>query len=174
MTDTPSLPGDTAKLNAQMEELNKKIDVLVTKLNKSEATSEQLLKQSQNMVEATGTVKAQEILRQTVSNPSGFIAIEATNFIVKYIQKHQTTRFRTTAVAKGRKVVEGIISSYIAQKIPMLNWYGTSVAATGGNQYHLITKTNFPVRVNTGLPFVGNITIARVVMEVEGDVDTIK
>jgi len=173
VTDTPSLPGDTAKLNAQMEELNKKIDVLVTKLNKSEATSEQLLKQSQNMVEATGTVKAQEILRQTVSNPSGFIAIEATNFIVKYIQKHQTTRFRTTAVAKGRKVVEGIISSYIAQKIPMLNWYGTSVAATGGNQYHLITKTNFPVRVNTGLPFVGNITIARVVMEVEGDVDTI-
>ena len=173
MTDTPSSAGDNARLNSQIEELNKKIDSLNTKLDKSEATSAQLLKQSRDMVETTGAVKAQEIMRQTVSNPSGFIAIEATNFIVKYIQKHQTTRFRTTAVAKGRKVMESIISNYIAQKVPLLNWYGTSVAATGGNQYHLITKTNFPVRVNTGLPFVGNVTIARVVMEVEGDVDTV-
>jgi hypothetical protein len=173
VTDTPSPAGDTAKLNSQIEDLNKKIDSLSAKLDKSEATSAQLLKQSQAMVETTGAVKAQEIMRQTVSNPSGFIAIEATNFIVKYLEKHQTTRFRANAVARGRKIIEGVVSSYIAQKVPALNWYGTSVSASGGNQYHLITKTNFPVHVNTGLPVIGNVTIARVVMEVEGDVDTV-
>lgn len=173
MTVMPSSQGDVDKLKSQIEELNNKIDSLNTKLDKNEATSAQLLEQSQTMVETTGSAKAQEIMRQTVSNPSSFIAIEATNFIVKYLEKHQTTRFRTNAVARGRKVVEGVVSSYIAQKVPFLNWYGTSVSATGGNQYHLITKTNFPVKVNTGLPVIGNVTIARVVMEVEGDVDTV-
>jgi hypothetical protein len=177
MTDVPLTPGtnpqDNAQLNSQITELNKKIDALNDKLDKNQAATEQLMKQSKTVVDTTGSVKAQEILRQTVSNPSGFIAIEATNFIVKYIQVHQTTRFRATAMAKGRKVLQTIIANYIAQKVPQLNWYGTSVSAEGGNQYHMKTRTNFPVRINTGIPLVGNVTIAMVAMEVEGDVDTI-
>jgi len=47
------------------------------------------------------------------------------------------------------------------------------VSAQGGNQYHMKTRTNFPVRINTGIPLVGNVTIAMVAMEVEGDVDTV-
>ena len=181
MTDTPLTPGtnpqnnppDNAQLSSQITELNKKIDSLNDKLDKNQASTEQLMKQSKTMVDTTGSVKAQEILRQTVSNPSGFIAIEATNFIVKYIQVHQTTRFRATAMAKGRKVLQTIIANYIAQKVPQLNWYGTSVSAQGGNRYHMKTRTNFPVRINTGIPLVGNVTIAMVAMEVEGDVDTV-
>jgi hypothetical protein len=181
MTDVPLTPGtnpqnnppDNAQLNSQITELNKKIDSLNDKIDKNQASTEQLMKQSKTMVDTTGSVKAQEILRQTVSNPSGFIAIEATNFIVKYIQVHQTTRFRATAMAKGRKVLQTIIANYIAQKVPQLNWYGTSVSAGGGNQYHMKTRTNFPVRINTGIPLVGNVTIAMVAMEVEGDVDTV-
>ena len=173
MTSNASSPGDAARLNSQIEELNKKIDSLNTKLEKNEAASAQLMKQSQTMLAATSVARAQEIMRQTVSNPSSFIAVEATNFIVKYLQKHQTTRFRTMAVARGRKVLERIISTYISQKVPQLNWYGTNVSAAGGNQYHLITKTNFPVQVNTGIPFIGNVAIAKVVMEVQSDVDTV-
>jgi len=122
MTDVPLTPGtnpqDNAQLNSQITELNKKIDALNDKLDKNQAATEQLMKQSKMVVDTTGSVKAQEILRQTVSNPSGFIAIEATNFIVKYIQVHQTTRFRATAMAKGRKVLQTIIANYIAQKVP--------------------------------------------------------
>ncbi len=177
MTDTPLTPGtnpqDNAQLNSQITELNKKIDALNDKLDKNQASTEQLMKQSKTMVDTTGSVKAQEILRQTVSNPSGFIAIEATNFIVKYIQVHQTTRFRASAMTKGRKVLQTIIANYIAQKVPQLNWYGTFVSAEGGNQYHMKTRTNFPVRINTGIPLIGNVTIAMVAMEVEGDVDTV-
>ena len=177
MTDTPSSAGDNAlnnaQLSAQITALNQKIDSLNDKLDKNQASTAQLMKQSQTMVDTTGSAKAQEILRQTVSNPSGFIAIEATNFIVKYIQKNQTTRFRTNAVTKGRKVLQTIIANYIAQKVPQLNWYGTNVTASGGNQYHLKTRTNFPVRINTGIPIIGNVTIAMVAMEVEGDVDTV-
>ncbi len=181
MTDSPLTPGvnpqnnppDNSQLSSQITELNKKIDSLNDKIDKNQASTEQLMKQSKTMVDTTGSVKAQEILRQTVSNPSGFIAIEATNFIVKYIQVHQTTRFRATAMAKGRKVLQTIIANYIAQKVPQLNWYGTSVSAEGGNQYHMKTRTNFPVSINTGLPLVGNVTIAMVAMEVEGDVDTV-
>ncbi|MGP8079968.1 MAG: putative Ig domain-containing protein [Dehalococcoidales bacterium] len=172
-SSTPTNPQDNAQLSAQITELNKKIDSLNDKLDKNEASTAQLMKQSQTMVDTTGSAKAQEILRQTVSNPSGFIAIEATNFIVKYIQKNETTRFRASAMAKGRKVLQTIIANYIAQKVPQLNWYGTAVSAQGGNQYHMKTRTNFPVRVNTGLPFIGNVTIAAVAMEVEGDVDTV-
>ena len=181
MTDAPLMPGtnpqnnppDNAQLNDQITELNKKIDSLNDKLDKNQASTEQLMKQSKTMVDTTGSVKAQEILRQTVSNPSGFIAIEATNFIVKYIQVHQTTRFRASAMTKGRKVLQTIIANYIAQKVPQLNWYGTSVSTQGGNQYHMKTRTNFPVRISTGIPLVGNVTIAMVAMEVEGDVDTV-
>jgi hypothetical protein len=181
MTDAPLTPGtnpqnnppDNAQLSSQIKDLNNKIDSLNDKLDKNQASTEQLMKQSKTMVDTTGSVKAQEILRQTVSNPSGFIAIEATNFIVKYIQVHQTTRFRASAMTKGRKVLQTIIANYIAQKVPQLNWYGTSVSAEGGNQYHMKTRTNFPVRINTGIPLVGNVTIAMVAMEVEGDVDTV-
>jgi hypothetical protein len=181
MTDAPLTPGtnpqnnppDNAQLSSQIKDLNNKIDSLNDKLDKNQASTEQLMKQSKTMVDTTGSVKAQEILRQTVSNPSGFIAIEATNFIVKYIQVHQTTRFRASAMTKGRKVLQTIIANYIAQKVPQLNWYGTSVSAEGGNQYHMKTRTNFPVRINTGIPLIGNVTIAMVVMEVEGDVDTV-
>ena len=169
----PTNPPDNAQLSDQITALNKKIDSLNDKLDKNQASTEQLMKQSQTMVDTTGSAKAQEILRQTVSNPSGFIAIEATNFIVKYIQKNETTRFRASAMAKGRKVLQTIIANYIAQKVPQLNWYGTTVSAQGGNQYHMKTRTNFPVRINTGLPLVGNVTIAAVAMEVEGDVDTV-
>ncbi|MGB7724184.1 MAG: hypothetical protein WBL37_01210, partial [Dehalococcoidales bacterium] len=169
----PTNPPDNAQLSDQITALNKKIDSLNDKLDKNQASTEQLMKQSQTMVDTTGSAKAQEILRQTVSNPSGFIAIEATNFIVKYIQKNETTRFRASAMTKGRKVLQTIIANYIAQKVPQLNWYGTTVSAQGGNQYHMKTRTNFPVRVNTGLPFIGNVTIAAVAMEVEGDVDTV-
>jgi Putative Ig domain. len=181
MTDAPLTPGtnpqnnppDNAQLSSQIKDLNNKIDSLNDKLDKNQASTEQLMKQSKTMVDTTGSVKAQEILRQTVSNPSGFIAIEATNFIVKYIQVHQTTRFRASAMTKGRKVLQTIIANYIAQKVPQLNWYGTSVSAEGGNQYHMKTRTNFPVRINTGIPLIGNVTIAMVAMEVEGDVDTV-
>ena len=156
----PTNPPDNAQLIDQITALNKKIDSLNDKLDKNLASTEQLMKQSQTMVDTTGSAKAQEILRQTVRNPSGFIAIEATNFIVKYIQKNETTRFRASAMAKGRKVLQ-------------LNWYGTTVSAQGGNQSHMKTRTNFPMRINTGLPLVGNATIAAVAMEVKRDVDTV-
>jgi hypothetical protein len=172
MTSNTSSPGDAARLNSQIEELNKKLDSLNTKLEKNEADSAQLMQQSQTMLAATSAARAQEIMRQTVSNPSSFIAVEATNFIIQYLQKYQTTKFRTMAVARGRKVLERIISTYISQRVPMLNWYGTSVSAAGGNQYHLTTKTNFPVQVNTGVPFLGNVSIAKVIMEVQSDVNT--
>jgi len=76
-------------------------------------------------------------------------------------------------MAKGRKVLQTIIANYIAQKVPQLNWYGTSVSAQGGNQYHMKTRTNFPGPDKYRIPLVGNVTIAMVAMEVEGDVDTI-
>ena len=62
MTDVPLTPGtnpqDNAQLNSQITELNKKIDALNDKLDKNQAATEQLMKQSKMVVDTTGSVKA--------------------------------------------------------------------------------------------------------------------
>jgi len=74
----------------------------------------------------------------------------------------------------ARKVLQTIIRElYRAKRCRQLNWYGTSVSAQGGTSYHMKNQDQFPGADNTGIPLVGNVTIAMVAMEVEGDVDTV-
>jgi len=131
------------------------------------------MKQSKMVVDTTGSVKAQEILRQTVSNPSGFIAIEATNFIVKYIQVHQTTRFRATAMAKGRKVLQTIIAKLYRAKGAATELVRHFCVRPGREPVSHENQDQFPGADKHRHPLVGNVTIAMVAMEVEGDVDTV-
>ena len=165
--------GDVAQLSSQVDELNKKIDTLNAKLDKSQAKTEALMDQQKAVLDNTNAVKSQEIVRQTVSNPTGFIAKEIVNYIVKSLEKNQKSKTQQWFATRGRGVAETAIAFYISQKLPQLNWYGTSVSGTESQEkYHVNTTTNFPVTINTGVPFIGNIALARVVLNVESDVNT--
>jgi hypothetical protein len=163
---------DNAKLSAQVEELNKKIDALNSKLENTEANSAAILAQSQASLAAANAAKSQEIMRQTVSNPTGFIAKEAVQYVIKCLEKSQKSKTQQWMVTRGRGVVESAIGGYISQRLPMLNWYGSSVTGTEStDKYHICTKTSFPVEINTGVPFVGKVALTRVILEVESDIN---
>jgi TolA-binding protein len=80
------------QLSSQVNELNQKIDKLNAKLEKSEATNSTILEQQKQMLNATNNSRSQEIMRQTVSNPTGLIAKEATNYIIRTLEKIKSLR----------------------------------------------------------------------------------
>lgn len=161
------------QLSTQVDDLNKKIDKLNAKLEKSETTNTTILEQQKQMLEATNNTRSQEIMRQTVSNPTGLIAKEAAGYIVRALEKNQKSKTQQWMATRGKSVVEAAVTQYISQKLPQVNWYGTTCTGTlTADNYHLITKTNFPVEINTGVPFVGKIALAKVVLEIESDVNT--
>lgn len=53
----------------------------------------------------------------------------------------------------------------------MLRWYGVSISKINDKEYHQKAKTSFPVDLNTGIPVIGRITIAKCIFDIEGDVD---
>jgi outer membrane murein-binding lipoprotein Lpp len=172
MTEDGSSNAQIDQLSGQVDELNRKIDVLNSKLEKSETTSAALLAQQQSILDATNTARSQEVLRQTVSNPTGFIGKEVVNYIIKALEKHEKSKTQQWIVTRGRKVAESAVTAYISQKLPQLNWYGTTCTGIENRDgYHMTTRTNFPVEINTGVPFIGKVAIAKVVLEVESDVD---
>jgi hypothetical protein len=159
-------------LSKQVEDLNQKVDSLNAKMEKNAADSAALIAQTQTLVNTTNANKSAEIMRQTVASPTGIIAKEASNYVIKTLEKNQKSKTTQWMATRGRTVVEQAIESYITQKLPQVNWYGTSVTGTQTqDKYHVKSHTNFPVEINTGVPFVGKVTIARVGLEVECDVN---
>ena len=159
-------------LSKQVEDLNQKMDTMNAKMEKNASDSAALVAQTQTLVNATNANKSLEIMRQTVASPTGIIAKEASNYVIKTLEKNQKSKTSQWMATRGRSVVERAIESYITQQLPQVNWYGTNVTGTQTQEkYHVKSHTNFPVDINTGVPFVGKVTIARVGLEVECDVN---
>jgi hypothetical protein len=172
MVEKESSAQENARLAAQVDELNKKLDALNTKLDKTQANSDALMAQSQQTLAAANAAKSQEIMRQTVANPTGFIAKEVVQFVIKSLEKNQKSKTKQWMVTRGRGVVEAGVGAFIAQKLPQLNWYNSSVTGTQtADNYHMVTRTSFPVEINTGVPFVGRVALTRIIVEVESDVN---
>jgi hypothetical protein len=169
-----SLP-DNAQLNnlsKQVEELNAKVTSINNKLEKNADDTAALLAQTKAVLNTTNATRSQEIMRQTIASPTGLIAKEATNYILKALQKNQKSKTQQWMVTSGRTVVEKSIEAFIMQKLPQVNWYGTNAEGTATqDNYHIKTHTNFPVEINTGVPFVGKVALARVGLDVECDVN---
>jgi hypothetical protein len=161
-----------ASLSKQVEDLNAKVSSMNDKMEKNANDTAALLTQTKAVLNVTNTTRSQEIMRQTISSPTGLIAKEATNYILKALQKNQKSKTQQWMVTSGRTVVEKAIEAFIMQKLPQVNWYGTNAVGTETqDSYHIKTHTNFPVEINTGVPFIGRVALARVGLDVECDVN---
>lgn len=166
-------PEDTSHLSAQMEELNKKLDNLNAKMERDAAADAAIMEQQKVLIANSNAAKSQEIMRQTIASPTGFVAKEIVNYVVKSLESNQASKTRQWMATRGRGIAESVVAAYIGRQLPMLNWYGTTVTGTQSeDKYHVSTNTNFPVSINTGVPLVGNVALARVILHVESDVDT--
>lgn len=166
-------------LNSQISQLSNKVDKLTDKMSKVESNSETMVKQAQTLVEhsknlVTNSEAAEsvEIMKATISDPCGFMAKEVTEYLFDMLDKYESTEFRRWLAARGASVVEKSIASFVQQKVPQLNWYGAKVQEVGKNQFVYTAKTSFPFEINTGIPFVGRVSIAKVVLDVEGKINS--
>jgi len=167
------------ELNSQIGQLSTKVDRLSEKMVKIESASDVMLKQTQTLVEhsknlVTNSEAAEsvELMKATISDPCGFMAKEVTEYLFNMLEKYKSTEFRRWLAARGSGVVEKSIASFVQQKVPQLNWYGAKVKEIGKNQFVYSAKTSFPFELNTGIPLVGKVSIAKVVLDVEGKINS--
>jgi len=166
-----NLEKKVSELSGQVDELTKKIDGLNMKLSKVEASSDTLVTQTKALISSSDANKTSNLFKETITDPSGLIAKEMTRYLIMSLEKYQTTDFRRWLVTKGRGVAEKSIQSFVRSGVPQLKWYGATVTELGDKKYRYVNKAFFPFEVNSGMPLIGKVNLAQVVVEVEGDVD---
>jgi hypothetical protein len=162
---------EIVELTEQVKILNTKIDAMDGKLAKIEENSTAIINNTKHLIESSEFTRTNEILSNTISDPNGFIARELSNQLYVMLEKYQSTNFRRWAATRGRTVVEATIAQFVSRQVPMLNWYGVSISKINDKEYHQKAKTSFPVDLNTGIPIIGKITLAKCIFDIEADVD---
>ena len=170
------------EFSEEIDELNKKVDVLEAKVTKLEAidtkmakieeNSDKIAKNTELLVAESNRVRAAEIAKGTIYSPSGFVAKEMTGHLIKSLDKYNKTNFRRWLATSGGTVVEKSIEAYVNSKVPQMNWYDSKCTETGPNTFHYSSRASFPFELNTGVPFVGRITLTKVNADVHTDVNT--
>ncbi len=171
MSDKTEADDKISKLSDHVSSLDEKLDALNAKLSKIDAASEKLVQQSQAISANSKATLAAETMRNTMSNPSGFVAQEMTSYLFRYVEHYQSTDFRKWLTTHSRTIVEKAISSFVTAQVPMMNWYGATVTDLGNNKLHYHAKSDFPFNLHTGIPFIGSITLVKVNIEVDSDID---
>jgi hypothetical protein len=163
----------------KLEDRVSKLDSLDKKMDKIAANSEKMVQSQQQMVETQKQIlasqreqRALQVFQSQAYSPTGFFAHELVVYLIGHFDKYQTTNFRRWLSVKGGRVVELNIAQYVNQKISMMQWYDTRLTSIDETHYHVTSKSAFPFQVNTGIPFVGSLTLTRVVMDISGDVDS--
>ncbi len=174
---------DVVTLTKKVDDLNRKVDELNAKVSKLEdmdckidkisQNSQKIAESSEVLVAAQKQQKATEIAKTSVYSPTSFVAKELTDYVLKTLEKHNTTNFRRWLTTVGRTVVQKAIESYVQQKVPLLNWYDTKVTDLGNDIYHYHAKGAFPVSIDTGVPFIGRVELTKVELEVDTDVNNV-
>jgi hypothetical protein len=156
-----------------------KLDKLDTKMDKMHDDSQKIIQQQQEIVESQKKIlasqreqRALQVLQSQTYSPTGFFAHELVSYLIGHLDKYQTTAFRRWLAVKGGKVVELNIAQMVNQKISMIQWYDTHLDSIDETHYHFTSKSAFPFQINSGIPFVGTLTLTRVLMDISGDVNT--
>ena len=71
----------------------------------------------------------------------------------------------------GIGFAKSILGSAIATKIPTLVWNDVVVLKIRSNVYRTSIVTAFPLTIDTGIPLIGSIKIARIYIIIQGDVN---
>ncbi|MCW3990901.1 MAG: collagen-like protein [Candidatus Bathyarchaeota archaeon] len=67
--------------------------------------------------------------------------------------------------------IKQLLSDVLNAGNPSLSWYSESCEQINSNTYLTIVKTYFSLEVDTGVPVIGEIVVARIALTVTGNVD---
>lgn len=168
MTDKEEI----ATLSEKVDNLSKKVDDLDKKIEKLDNNSEALIKSSEKLMAKLDQQCTSDIVKNKICDPTGMLSQEMTEYFYKSIKKYQTTKFRTWLATRSKPIVNESITQFVKSQIPQLNWYGAKVTKTGNNEFHYTATSHFPFELDTGVPIVGKIALARVQCVVHGDIDS--
>ena len=100
---------------------------------------------------------AYELLRKTLTDPK-LLSAQITNQVM--------TSINVPGIFQSQ--VSGIISTFISSKLPTVNWVKNSISVSSGRTYVTSMKSIFPIEIETGIPLVGKITVARLTIIATG------
>jgi len=160
------------ELTNKVEALSKKVDAIDEKMEKISNDSKELVKSSKKLMSKLDSEHTSTIVKNEISDPTGMLSKEMTEYFYRSIKKYQTTKFRTWVATRSKPIVNQSIANFVKTQIPQLNWYGAKVTKKGDNQFHYTAKSQFPFELDTGVPIIGKITLAKVNCEVHGDIDS--
>jgi len=148
---TISNSDDIQKLNTRITVLEKDLAASNVKINTLQTSLQQLQIQADSST-------AYEIMRQTLTNPN-LLADQLTTQVLNS--------------NSNLNLVKSIVSSVIRSKLPSLSWVKSSISVGSGRTYYTSMKTIFPIEINTGLPIMGTITVAKIEIVASGLVDVV-
>lgn len=165
-TQVSSLQGlsnTVQSLSSTVSKLNSDLNTIRSDTNsiRSELT------QAQTRIEET---KAYELLKKEVAKPGGYIADTLTNELFDEL-KESENKIVTWIAIVGQTTVKNAITSLINAKMPSLVWNNYDVNKADSNLYDAYVVTYFPIEINTGLPLIGTISIAKINLVLKGTVN---
>lgn len=145
------------------DELSNKLNSLETKLNSLESElSEFFFRADRN--------DAYRILRKNLAHPGSYISGRMVDMIFDELRSSNNRIIQWISIV-GSEQVKNIISSIINSQIPTLVWNSYSIRRIQENQYDTYMVTYFPLVLPTGLPIIGDITIAKIGLIMKGTVN---
>jgi prefoldin subunit 5 len=147
----------------QMEEISNRIEYIEASLNNLESKlNDYFLRTDRN--------DAYRILRKNLAQPGSYISGQIVDKIFDELQSSNNQIIQWISVV-GSSHVKNVISVIINSQIPTLVWNSYSISQIQENQYNTFMVTYFPLVFDTGLPIIGEITIAKVGLIMKGTVN---
>ncbi len=152
-----SLNSNINKLQLDLQNAQRQIQQLESELENSKSDITKLKSQLQTLQLQADSSTAYELMRKELTNPTDIIS----KSIVSQL-KLQNSQLS--------EVAENVVSVALKNKLPTVNWVKDSIVPISGRNYKTIMKTEFPIEIDTGIPIIGTITLAKIVVKVSGNV----
>jgi hypothetical protein len=110
------------------------------------------------------------IFRKNLAQPGTTISNQIVDEIFEELSSSNNEIVRWTAVV-GSSMAKSTVSKIVNSQIPSLVWNPHSISKQGSSIYAASMITYFPLEIDTGLPIIGDITIAKIGLVVSGDID---
>lgn len=115
-------------------------------------------------------VQAYSLLKYEMMNPGSLFASSITDEIFNNLRYSESTITQWIGIV-GSSVVKNILGAALDSTMPSLVWNDFWIASSGNHQYTTYIVSYFPIVLDTGLPIIGEITIAQVGLVVTATVN---
>ena len=161
--DVESLTKRIDSLNVEINELSSKVNELQTNLNKLSSEVNDL------RIQIEGN-DAFDLLKKELANPGSYLADQIIGNIFYELKSSENDVQRWIGIV-GEAAAKNTIAAIINSKLPNLVWNKKQITYQTDHKFLVSAITYFPLEIDTGLPMIGTITVARITLVMKGTVD---